>query len=152
VTLPTHAGQPESEAPREPAPAAGADAAAVRRVLVVDDNQDGANSLAMLLRLSGHEVQVAHDGLQAVEAAADYRPEIILLDIGLPKLNGYDACRQIRGRPWGKEMVIVALTGWGQDSDRRKSREAGFDRHLVKPVHPDALTRLLDELPTPVGG
>ncbi|HEX5106272.1 MAG TPA: ATP-binding protein, partial [Pirellulaceae bacterium] len=152
VTLPLLAGHLEVEPPREPAPAAGMDGAATRRVLVVDDNQDGANSLAVLLRLSGHEVQVAHDGLQAVETAGDYRPEIIFLDIGLPKLNGYDVCRQIRGKPWGKEIVIVALTGWGQDGDRRKSQEAGFDQHLIKPVHPDALMRVLDDLPTAVGG
>jgi len=102
------------------------------------------------LNLTGHKTHIAHDGLEAVEAAATFRPEVILLDIGLPKLNGYEACRQIRQQPWGKDIVIVALTGWGQDEDRRKSQEAGFDGHLIKPVEHAVLTKLLAELrPTP---
>jgi len=121
-----------------------------RRILVVDDKRDSATSLAILLNLTGHKTHIAHDGLEAVEAAATFRPEVILLDIGLPKLNGYEACRQIRQQPWGKDIVIVALTGWGQDEDRRKSQEAGFDGHLIKPVEHAVLTKLLAELrPTP---
>ena len=108
---------------------------APRRVLVVDDNIDGADSLAILLRLSGHKVQLAHDGVTAIELAEEFRPDVLLLDIGLPKLDGYDVCRRIRALPWGKAVTIAALTGWGQEQDQRKSREAGFDAHLVKPVN-----------------
>ena len=99
----------------------------------------------MLLRITGNETYTAHDGLEAVEAAEKLRPDVILLDIGLPKLNGYDACRRIREQPWGKNMVLVALTGWGQDDDRRRSKDAGFDHHMVKPVEYTALMKLLAE-------
>jgi len=116
-----------------------------RRILVVDDNEDSATSLAELLQLLGHETQVAYDGLEAVEAAARFRPEIVLLDIGLPKLNGYEAAQRIREEPWGKGMKLIALTGWGQDEDRQKSRDAGFDVHLVKPVEFATLRKLLSE-------
>jgi PAS domain S-box-containing protein len=119
-----------------------------RRVLVVDDNQDAVQSLSLLLQFSGHESAIAMDGVEAVAMAESFRPEIILLDIGLPRLNGYEAARRIREQPWGKDMVLVALTGWGQDEDRKLSNEAGFDRHLVKPVDHDALLRLLAELPS----
>jgi signal transduction histidine kinase len=118
-----------------------------RRILVADDNADSAASLEMMLEFMGNEVRTAHDGLQAVEAAAAFRPELILLDIGMPGMNGYDACREIRRQPWGRDAVIVALTGWGQDEDKRRSREAGFDQHLVKPVEPAALGGLLAALP-----
>ncbi len=122
----------------------GQSAAAVRRrVLVVDDNRDAAISLAEMLDLMGNESRTAHDGLQAVAAAAAFHPDVILMDIGMPKLNGYDACRRIREQPWGGTPVIVACTGWGQDDDRRKSREAGFDFHLIKPVDPAELESLL---------
>jgi PAS domain S-box-containing protein len=113
------------------------------RILIVDDNVDSATSLAMLLSTTGHETEMAHDGLQALEVAERFRPHVVLLDIGLPKLNGYDACRRIRERPWGRDVTLVAVTGWGQDSDRRKSREAGFDHHMVKPVEFASLTRVL---------
>jgi CheY-like chemotaxis protein len=116
-----------------------------RRVLVVDDHQDAADSLALLLRALGCEVEVARDGMEAVEVAGRYRPDLLLLDIGMPRLDGYAACRRIRGHPWGKAMVIVALTGWGQEDDRRRTREAGFDAHLVKPVEPSVLLGLLAE-------
>ena len=116
---------------------------APRRILVVDDNVDAATSLAMLLRITGHTVSMAHDGMEAVGHAEAQRPEVILLDIGLPKMNGYDACRTIRERPWGKDVVIVAMTGWGQETDRMRSREAGFDHHMVKPIDYDALVGLL---------
>jgi CheY-like chemotaxis protein len=110
---------------------------------VVDDNRDAAESLGMMLTLMGNEVRTAHDGIAAVDVAGEYRPDLILLDIGLPKLNGYDACRRIRGEPWANGTVIVALTGWGQEEDRRRSQEAGFDHHLVKPVEVNDLTKLL---------
>ena len=116
------------------------------RILIVDDNRDAATSLAVLLRMTGNETKTAHDGLEAVEKAVAFRPEVVLLDIGLPKLNGYDACRRIREQSWGKNMVLVALTGWGQDEDRRQSKDAGFDHHMVKPVDFAALMSLLTQL------
>lgn len=116
------------------------------RILVADDNRDAAMSLAMMLKLMGNEAQAAHDGLEAVDVAAKFRPDLVLLDIGMPRLNGYDTARQIRQQSWGKEMVLVALTGWGQEEDRRKSHEAGFDFHLVKPVEFAALNNLLAKL------
>ena len=116
-----------------------------RRILVVDDNRDSADSLAMLLKLSGHDVHTAHDGLEAVEAAATFQPDVILLDIGMPRLNGYEAARRIREQQRQKGLRLVALTGWGQEEDRRRSEEAGFDAHLVKPVDLAALTKLLAE-------
>jgi len=122
-------------------------AAVARRILVVDDNADSAESLTMLLQVSGHETHTAHDGLEAVAAAERFRPEVVLLDIGLPILNGYDAARRIREQPWGKDMVLVALTGWGQEEDRRKSKDAGFDLHMVKPVDLNVLTERLAALP-----
>ncbi len=118
-----------------------------RRVLVVDDNVDAAESLATLLQLSGHEASLAYDGEAAITMAKLVRPDVVLLDIGLPKLSGHDAARAIREQPWGRPMVLVALTGWGQDEDRRKSEAVGFDHHLVKPVDVDALMTLLDTLP-----
>ena len=117
-----------------------------RRVLVVDDNRDAAVSLAMMLKLMGNETKTAHDGLEALDVAAAYRPELILLDIGMPKLNGYDTARHIRQQPWGKGVVLVALTGWGQEEDRRKSQDAGFDHHMTKPIEPAALEKLLANL------
>ena len=122
-----------------------------RRILVVDDNRISADSLAKLLQLTGNETHTAYDGLEAVEAAATFRPDVILLDIGLPKLNGYEAARKIREQPWGKNIVMVALTGWGQDEDRQKSKEAGFNGHMVKPVELTALMKLLAELQPTAG-
>jgi CheY-like chemotaxis protein len=116
------------------------------RVLVVDDNKDSATSLARLLKLMGNSVRTAHDGLEAVNAAAEFKPDVALLDIGLPKLNGYDAARAIRDEPWGKSMVLIALTGWGQDEDKRRALEAGFHFHMVKPVDLRALENLLAQL------
>jgi PAS domain S-box-containing protein len=117
-----------------------------RRVLVVDDNRDGAYSLAMMLRLLGDNVRTAHDGIEAVEAAGRFRPEVILMDVGMPRLNGLDATRRVREQPWGRAITIIALTGWGQDGDRERSREAGCDGHLVKPVNLPDLEKLLLEL------
>jgi PAS domain S-box-containing protein len=117
-----------------------------RRILVVDDNEDSAESLTILLSLAGHETHTAYDGPEAIEAATTFKPDVVLLDIGLPKLNGYEVARKIREEPWGKAMVLVALTGWGQEEDRRRSREAGFDHHLTKPVDPIELSKLLARL------
>jgi PAS domain S-box-containing protein len=114
-----------------------------RRILVVDDNRDAAISLAMMLKLMGNETLAAHDGLEALELAASFRPELVLLDLGMPRLNGFDTARQLRAQPWGENVLLVALTGWGQEEDRRKSQEAGFDMHIVKPIAPAALEKLL---------
>jgi PAS domain S-box-containing protein len=143
VTLPTAGGNP-APAPATPEPA---DAAArpARRVLVVDDNRDGAESMADMLRLLGDEVRTAHDGVEAVAAAGAFRPGVILMDVGMPRLNGLDATRHIREQPWGKGIVIIALTGWGQETDRTQSREAGCDGHLVKPVSLTDLEKVLKE-------
>jgi CheY-like chemotaxis protein len=112
---------------------------------VVDDNQDGAASLAMLLTVMGNDTRTARNGLEGVELAEEFRPDLIVLDIGLPRLNGFDACRRIREMPWAKNTLIVAATGWGQEEDRRHSKEAGFDHQLVKPVDAAELNRLLAE-------
>ena len=113
---------------------------------MVDDNEDSARSMARVLKLLGNEVRTAHDGFEAVKVADEFRPEIILMDLGMPGLNGYEATRQIRSRPWGRSVTIIALTGWGQDGDRLLSREAGCDGHLVKPVSFPDLEKLLAEL------
>jgi CheY-like chemotaxis protein len=117
-----------------------------RRILVVDDNRDSARTLARLLEIIGHEARTAHDGGEAVATTEAYRPEVILLDIGLPVMNGYEVARTIRRHPWGTDIVIVALTGWGQMEDRTRSKEAGINHHLVKPVEPQALLDLLSRM------
>jgi CheY-like chemotaxis protein len=115
-----------------------------RRILVVDDNRDAATSLFLLLKIMGHDVDTAHDGPEAVERASTFRADVILMDIGMPHLNGYEAARRIRAqRPKG--VTLIALSGWAAEEDRQRSRQAGFDAHLVKPVNPDALTKLLVE-------
>jgi PAS domain S-box-containing protein len=114
-----------------------------RRVLVADDNKDAADALAMLLELAGHEVRVAHGGRAALSLAQTFRPDVALLDIGMPELNGYEVAKLLRREPWGSRMFLIALTGWGQDEDRQRAKEAGFDRHLTKPVDTDALEILL---------
>jgi PAS domain S-box-containing protein len=119
-----------------------------RRILVVDDNEDAAEWLATVLRLNGHETHVAHDGLEAISSAEQIRPDAVLLDIGLPRLDGYEVCRRIRAQVWGQDLLLIALTGWGQEEDRQKSREAGFDTHLVKPVDDEVLLKVLASLPS----
>lgn len=119
-----------------------------RRFLIVDDLEDSADSLALLLREWGNEVSTAYNGEEAVALTARFRPDVILMDLGMPILNGYEACRRIRELPEGKEIVLIALTGWGRDEDRRQTEQAGFDFHLVKPVDPAALMALLEQLPT----
>jgi CheY-like chemotaxis protein len=103
--------------------------------------------MAMLLKLSGHETHTAFDGLEAVAAAETLRPHVILLDIGLPGLNGYETAITIRDQSWGKDILLIAVTGWGQDDDRQKAKDAGFDAHLVKPVDHASLAKLLAETP-----
>jgi len=119
-----------------------------RRLLVVDDLKDSADSLAALMRIKGHEAHTAYDGEAAVALAAKLQPDVILLDIGLPKLNGYEVCHLVRDLPGGDTIFIVALTGWGQPNDRHRTEEAGFDWHLVKPVDGEVLADLLVSLPT----
>jgi CheY-like chemotaxis protein len=114
-------------------------------VLIVDDNEANAETLAMVLRALGHDVRLAFDGIEGVQAAAAFHPHVVLLDIGMPRMNGYDVARHIRMQPWGREMKLVAMTGWGQEGDKRRSQDAGFDSHLVKPVDPAAVAALLDQ-------
>jgi len=118
-----------------------------RRVLVVDDNKDAADTLGAALELMGNEVFTAYDGASALGLAQRHRPEIVLLDLGMPEVDGYEIARRLRAEPWGNQLTLVALTGWGQLGDRQRSRAAGFDQHLVKPVEPDLLRRTLAELP-----
>ena len=114
-----------------------------RNILIADDNQDALESLALMLRMEGHEVHCASDGEEALALAGLRRPEIVVLDVGMPKLDGCEVARRIRAESWGRDAVLVALTGWGQEVDRRRSREAGFDMHLVKPVDPATLCDML---------
>jgi CheY-like chemotaxis protein len=132
-------------------PPAAATRQAARRALVVDDNVDAADSLATLLRVTGHEAITAHDGVEALATAERFRPEVVFLDIGMPRMNGYDAARRIRQQEWGRDVLLVALTGWGKDEDRRRSRDAGFDAHLVKPADSNELLRLLGTLTSLTG-
>jgi signal transduction histidine kinase/DNA-binding response OmpR family regulator len=120
-----------------------------RRILVVDDNRDSADSMAMMLELTGNEVRTAHDGIEAVEVAEAFRPQVILMDVGMPRLNGYEATRRIREQSWGRSVLILALTGWGQEGDKLQSREAGCNGHLVKPVRLPDLEKLLAEAEAP---
>lgn len=117
-------------------------------ILVVDDNKDAADALVALLSVQGYRASAAYSGSAAIRDADQVRPDVVLLDIGMPKLNGYDAARRLRAAAWGKQALLVALTGWGQDEDRRRTKEAGFDAHLVKPADPAALADLLENRQT----
>jgi CheY-like chemotaxis protein len=121
-------------------------ASAPRRVLVADDNEDAARSFALMLRTMGHEVITAKDGFEAVRKSEESRPDIVFLDIGMPRLNGYAAARRIREQPWGRALPLVALTGWGLEEDRQLAKESGFTRHVVKPIDIEALAALVREL------
>jgi len=121
----------------------GASPSLTRRVLIVDDNRDAATSLAMLLQLGGAETEMAYDGPGAIDAGERFRPDVILLDIGLPGMNGYEVARRIRRETWGRTVMLIAVTGWGQAEDRQRSKDAGFDAHLVKPVDHATLVNLL---------
>jgi PAS domain S-box-containing protein len=142
VTLPCRAADMAQPAASPPAEAAGG-AAVSRKILVADDNQDAANTLALLLRLAGHDVRTAHGGHAALTLAGEFHPEFALLDIGMPDLNGYEVAKQLRLTDDGKNLRLIALTGWGQDEDKRRARDAGFDHHLTKPVDPRRLDALL---------
>jgi len=148
VTLPLASELVDVVAPVLAAPAAPAQAKAPAsrlQILVVDDNGDSADSLALLLSLGGHETHIARDGPQALARAEALRPQAILLDLGLPGLSGYEVCRRLRAESWTAATPIIAVTGWGQDDDRQRSKEAGFDGHLVKPIVLAELTALLGE-------
>ncbi|MDE2451409.1 MAG: response regulator [Gammaproteobacteria bacterium] len=119
---------------------------AKRRLLVVDDNKDAAESMSMLLQMWGHEVAFAYDGPSALVTAEQWQPEAVFLDIGLPGMDGYEVAERLRELPHAKDAVLIAITGYGQDDDRQRSRRAGIDHHLVKPVAPDALRNLIDSL------
>ncbi|MEO8525069.1 MAG: PAS domain-containing protein [Caldimonas sp.] len=127
---------------------ARAPASGRRRILIADDLRDSADSLALLLETMGHEVHVAYNGEEAFQAIEALRPEVALLDLGMPKMSGYDVCRRIRGLPWGRRVTLIAQSGWGQDEDRRRTRDAGFDHHIVKPIDTKALDALLRSLVT----
>ena len=131
--------------PGQPAAASGlpVPAATPLQIMIVDDNEDGAASLAVLLRLQGHHVAVAHDGLSALELAATMKPDAVVLDIGLPGLDGYQVAQQLRAQPWGRRVVLIAVSGWGHSKDKQRSRDAGIDYHLVKPVNPSELDTIL---------
>lgn len=142
VRLPRAAAPAEARTTDETAPARRTPATRLR-VLIADDNVDAAESLADLLTDMGNEIRVAHDGAEAVKEASAFRPDVLLLDIGMPNLNGYDVARKIREQPWARRALLVAVTGWGQPEDRRRSAEAGFDHHLVKPIEIDAIEKVL---------
>jgi CheY-like chemotaxis protein len=147
VRLPIAAPLPAETAPPSLADAP-VDVPKAHRILIVDDNDDAATSLSVMLSILGYETRMEADGLAGLEAAEDFLPQAILLDIGIPRLNGYDVARRIREQPWGREIVLIAVTGWGQAEDIQRTIEAGFDHHLVKPVDPAVLTKLLSSLTT----
>jgi CheY-like chemotaxis protein/anti-sigma regulatory factor (Ser/Thr protein kinase) len=133
----------------EPSSAARSEAASPTpklRVLVVDDNNDGVTMMGIVVRTLGHEVRTAGDGVEAIAAAAEFRPHVVLMDLGMPRMTGYEAAQHIRGQAWGKSMLLVALTGWGLDEDKQRTKDAGFDQHLVKPADPATLRKLLSEV------
>jgi CheY-like chemotaxis protein len=140
VTLPALVDRP---APARAAPIADPRVGPRLRILVADDNSDSVETMALLLEFMGHEVRTAGDGQQAVEAAEAFRPAVVLLDIGMPRMNGYEAARAIRREPWGQGMLLIALTGWGQEEDRQRAFDAGFDRHFVKQIAPEAIADVL---------
>lgn len=120
-------------------------------MLIVDGNRDAADSLGIWLEIKGNETRVAYSGLEALEIGAVFKPDVLVLDVGMPELNGLETCRRIRRESWGARVVVIACTGWGHEHDRRISREAGFDFHMVKPVDPAELEKLLAGL-SPAGG
>jgi CheY-like chemotaxis protein len=121
------------------------------RVVVADDNEDGVRLSADLLQMWGHEVRSARCGREALELSESFRPQVLLLDIGMPDQSGYDVARAVRRAEWGKPVLLVALTGWGRPEDKQLARQAGFDHHLTKPVDPDELGRLLSRVATHAG-
>lgn len=113
------------------------------RVVVADDGRDSADSMAMLLTVMGHDVRVAYDGQEAIDVAETFRPHVMILDVGMPKLDGYEAARRVREQSWGREVLLVAMTGWGREDDHRRSEESGFDRHFTKPADMSEIQQVL---------
>ena len=145
VRLPVSSG-PMTPGSRAMSTSEGTEESVPRRVLVVDDNRDAATSLELMLRMLGHETRAAFDGSTGLEVAAEFRPDVVFLDIGMAKMNGYEVARRLREQPWGNQIVLIAVTGWGQAEDKRRTAEAGFDHHVVKPADPHVLTSLLASL------
>jgi len=116
-------------------------------MLIVDDNRDAADSLGMLMKAMGNDTRVAYDGSEALAIALQFHPEVVLLDIGLPTMSGYDVARELRRRPGGAMLLLIATTGWSQPADKQHAREAGFDHHMVKPADPGALVKLVNGRP-----
>jgi CheY-like chemotaxis protein len=142
LTLPV---APAGAATPAPAPrSASGRADKPRRILVVDDNRDAAESLMTLLEIAGHDVRFTLDGEAAIAIAERFRPDVMILDLGMPTVSGYDVARRIHDRPWGKQVYLVALSGWGQEDERLRTRAAGFHAHFVKPIAPEALSRALE--------
>ncbi|WP_197442327.1 PAS domain-containing protein [Lignipirellula cremea] len=139
LTLPRFTSEVETKTPLPEVTTASASL----RILIVDDNEAAATMLEMVVKILGNEVRTACDGVRALEVAAEFLPDVVLMDIGMPRMNGYEAAQAMRQQPWGKHILLVALTGWGQDEDRQHTRQAGFDHHLVKPAEPAALKQLL---------
>ncbi|MGH8713150.1 MAG: ATP-binding protein [Casimicrobiaceae bacterium] len=152
VRIPVSMGAERQAVADSSRPADGTGTTTPLRVLLADDNRDAAESLATLLRMAGHDVRVAYDGVEAVGIANEYRPDAIVLDVGMPKMSGYDAARKIRAEPWGRDIRILALSGWGQDADKQRSLEVGIDHHLVKPLEPELLLMLLSMQHRSAGG
>jgi PAS domain S-box-containing protein len=145
ITLPIDRDVYGDDADVRPAPPGAVATPSMRRILVADDNQDAADSLAMLLQAAGHEVATAHGGETALSIASSFQPGVALLDIGMPDLDGYEVAKRIRSAPWGRDMHLIAVTGWGQEEDKRRALGAGFDYHLTKPIELHQLEKLLDE-------
>jgi CheY-like chemotaxis protein len=135
-------GEIDAERSTSPAEATGRHL----RIIVADDNRDAAHTLAMLLTLEGHEVRAVHDGIEALAMGDEFAPQLMFLDIGMPLLDGYETARQVREREWGAHTHLVALTGWGQEEDRRKALAAGFQNHLVKPAELEAMKAIIDQI------
>ena len=143
VVIPFDATLPDIPAASDVAAATTRPPARQRRVLVVDDNRDITSTMGMVLEIEGYEFALAHDGVEALEVAEAFRPQAAFVDIGMPGMDGYQVAARLRGTDWGRDMLLIATTGWGQQEDKQRALDAGFDLHLTKPVSPDELANLL---------
>jgi CheY-like chemotaxis protein len=147
VHLPVMRGAlPQPRRPAQPSAEEAVERSTPQRILIADDNADSAESMGMLLRLMGNDVRIASDGLDAVQQAAAFQPDIVLMDIGMPRLDGYEAARRIRNQDWSRDTLLVAVTGWGPSDDSEEATAAGFDRHFTKPLDPAELRRLVSSI------